>query len=330
MRALLSCCLPSSPPGRRRRQPAGQRFVSIAFHDVVDRREELDDQCGHRTTLVQFFDWLKGTRLDGRVARRRGRCRARRATAARQGDPASPSTTAIAASTRGCSRCSRSTAIPSWQRWSEAGWRGGRTARCSTAIADVPRANFISWAEAREMQASGLVEFASHSYTLHRGVQANPQGNMIAGGHHLALRSGDTASYEDDASTAPASAPTCALAQTDRGQPRPRAAGAGVAVRPLQRTQPRSRRSSSVSLLRSRSSPSPPIPQIFSPFPAIFRRAIPPSATSRATCASSPDGRDAAHRLPHARCVGRVGAGAQDEALGRIIEDCARSAPTPW
>ena len=28
------------------------------------------------------------------------------------------------------------------------------------------------------MQASGLVEFASHSYALHRGVQANPQGNM--------------------------------------------------------------------------------------------------------------------------------------------------------
>ena len=27
----------------------------------------------------------------------------------------------------------------------------------------VPRSNFISWAEAREMQASGLVEFASHS-----------------------------------------------------------------------------------------------------------------------------------------------------------------------
>src|SRR5436190_23592014 len=38
--------------------------------------------------------------------------------------------------------------------------------------------NFISWTEAREMQASGLVEFASHSYALHRSVQANPQGSM--------------------------------------------------------------------------------------------------------------------------------------------------------
>jgi biofilm PGA synthesis lipoprotein PgaB len=30
----------------------------------------------------------------------------------------------------------------------------------------VPRSNFITWAEAREMQASGLVEFASHSYAV--------------------------------------------------------------------------------------------------------------------------------------------------------------------
>ena len=43
----------------------------------------------------------------------------------------------------------------------------------------VPRSNFISWAQAREMQASGLVELASHNYNLHRGVLANPQGNMV-------------------------------------------------------------------------------------------------------------------------------------------------------
>ena len=42
----------------------------------------------------------------------------------------------------------------------------------------VPRSEFITWAQAREMQASGLVEFASHSWNLHRGILANPQGNM--------------------------------------------------------------------------------------------------------------------------------------------------------
>lgn len=37
----------------------------------------------------------------------------------------------------------------------------------------------VSWAQAREMTASGLVEVASHTYDLHRGVRANPQGNEM-------------------------------------------------------------------------------------------------------------------------------------------------------
>ncbi|MBV8680737.1 MAG: poly-beta-1,6-N-acetyl-D-glucosamine N-deacetylase PgaB [Aquitalea sp.] len=41
----------------------------------------------------------------------------------------------------------------------------------------VPRATFLSWPEIREMQDSGLVEVASHSYAEHFGQQANPQGN---------------------------------------------------------------------------------------------------------------------------------------------------------
>jgi len=41
-----------------------------------------------------------------------------------------------------------------------------------------PRRALLSWAQAREMQASGLCEFASHSHDLHHGVLANPQGNV--------------------------------------------------------------------------------------------------------------------------------------------------------
>ena len=43
----------------------------------------------------------------------------------------------------------------------------------------VPRSNFITWAQAKEMVDSGYVEIASHSYDLHRGIQANPQGNSL-------------------------------------------------------------------------------------------------------------------------------------------------------
>ncbi|MCH9671534.1 MAG: poly-beta-1,6-N-acetyl-D-glucosamine N-deacetylase PgaB, partial [Gammaproteobacteria bacterium] len=43
----------------------------------------------------------------------------------------------------------------------------------------VPRERFLSRAQIKEMSASGLVEFASHSYNLHRGIVGNPQGNTL-------------------------------------------------------------------------------------------------------------------------------------------------------
>ncbi len=39
------------------------------------------------------------------------------------------------------------------------------------------RADFVTWDEVREMQRSGLIEVATHTYGLHRGILANPQGN---------------------------------------------------------------------------------------------------------------------------------------------------------
>jgi biofilm PGA synthesis lipoprotein PgaB len=42
----------------------------------------------------------------------------------------------------------------------------------------VAREHFLDWEQLREIAASGLVEIASHSYDLHRGVPANPQGNQ--------------------------------------------------------------------------------------------------------------------------------------------------------
>jgi biofilm PGA synthesis lipoprotein PgaB len=41
------------------------------------------------------------------------------------------------------------------------------------------RDDFASWQELREMESSGLVEVASHSWNLHRGIAANPQGSLI-------------------------------------------------------------------------------------------------------------------------------------------------------
>ncbi len=45
---------------------------------------------------------------------------------------------------------------------------------------DDPGKPLLTWEQVREMVQSGLVEVASHSYDLHRGVNANPQGNSQA------------------------------------------------------------------------------------------------------------------------------------------------------
>lgn len=42
----------------------------------------------------------------------------------------------------------------------------------------LPRSYFVGWPQIREMQASGLVELASHTFTSHYGLLANPQGNV--------------------------------------------------------------------------------------------------------------------------------------------------------
>jgi len=43
----------------------------------------------------------------------------------------------------------------------------------------VDRSQFVTWDQVREMQRSGLVEVASHTYGLHQGVITNPQGNLL-------------------------------------------------------------------------------------------------------------------------------------------------------
>lgn len=44
----------------------------------------------------------------------------------------------------------------------------------------VPRSNFLSTAQIKEMAKSGLIEFSSHSYNLHHGVLLNPHNSTAA------------------------------------------------------------------------------------------------------------------------------------------------------
>ena len=59
------------------------------------------------------------------------------------------------------------------------------------------RADFMTWEQVAELEASGLVEMASHSHNLHRGIRGNPQGNEQPAG--VTLLVGADGEYESAA-----------------------------------------------------------------------------------------------------------------------------------
>jgi poly-beta-1,6-N-acetyl-D-glucosamine N-deacetylase PgaB len=158
-------------------EPLGQRFVSIAFHDIDDNPAVLGTDATTTKTLIQFFDWLKGSgwtavSLDDLQSAARGvRPLPGKAILITFDDGYHSLYTRAFPLLEAYRYPAVSALVGSWMEDRPDGTvvYGDKT---------VPRSNFISWTEAREMQASGLVEFASHSYDLHRSIQANPQGSM--------------------------------------------------------------------------------------------------------------------------------------------------------
>jgi poly-beta-1,6-N-acetyl-D-glucosamine N-deacetylase len=196
MRALI-CLLLLLAAGAASAQGTGRRFVSVAFHDVVDKRDELTTDAVTSDKLVRFFDWLKGTgwtvvSLDDVLAAKQGkRPLPDKAILLTFDDGYRSLYTRVFPLLKIYRYPAVAAVVGSWMD----GPPGG-TVRYGDF--DVPRSKFITWAEAREMQASGLVEFASHSYDLHWGARANPQGNAIPAGRTWRYDSA-TARYESDA-----------------------------------------------------------------------------------------------------------------------------------
>ncbi len=60
-----------------------------------------------------------------------------------------------------------------------------------------PRQDFLTWKQVREMSDSGLIEIASHSHDLHKGLIANPQQNTQAAALTREFKNGE---YESDRS----------------------------------------------------------------------------------------------------------------------------------
>ncbi len=159
-------------------QAPPQNYAAIAFHDVVDDARELDADAITSDRLVAFFDWLRGNdwhaiSLDDIVR-------------AEQGLQALPSKPILITFDDGYRSLytrvyplALAYHIPVVATLVGAWLDAAPDASVQYGDQTVPRSKFISWHQAREMQASGLIEFASHSYGLHEGVQTNSQGTQL-------------------------------------------------------------------------------------------------------------------------------------------------------
>lgn len=178
--ALLFCL---EAPVRAANRP----YVAVAFHDVADQRTDADDYTVTTGNLVSFFEWLRGhdwtaITLDD-IAR------------AKAGVKPLPERAILITFDDGFrSLYTRvyplllayripvlaSLMVGTLDATADSELRFQYVAGTGSAV--VQRSQFLTWAEAREMKRSGLVEFASHSYDLHHEEIGNPLGSLFPSG----------------------------------------------------------------------------------------------------------------------------------------------------
>lgn len=157
---------------------SGKNFVTIAFHDIVDATADLDQDAVTTDRLIGFFEFLKGNgwtvlSLDDVLQ-------------ANQGKKILPPKSILISFDDGYKSLytrvyplALAYGFPIVSalvgEWVDAPMH----AKVLYSGREVPRSNFVSWDNIREMQASGKVEFISHSYALHRDVLGNPQGGRM-------------------------------------------------------------------------------------------------------------------------------------------------------
>ncbi|MDV7705625.1 poly-beta-1,6-N-acetyl-D-glucosamine N-deacetylase PgaB [Acinetobacter pittii] len=149
--------------------------VSLTFHDVRDdvlKEGDRDVYAIQTNNLAQFLDWL--SQSDWKPIRLKDIEEARK-----QGKELPHNSILLTFDDGALSSYSR--VFPLLKQYKipavfalPTSWLNGNTKAGYEAYG---QGNLVNWAQVREMQASGLAEFASHSDDLHHGVLANPQGN---------------------------------------------------------------------------------------------------------------------------------------------------------
>jgi len=152
-------------------------FTVLCYHDVVDSVSDSDDNAISADHLIQHFSWLRASGynmvgIDELLAAQRGeRPLPDKAVLLSFDDGYASFYTRVYPLLKAFDYPAVLALVGSWLDAPE-------DATVIYGDQPVPRSKFMSWEQLREVAASGLVEIASHSYALHQGIIANPQGNL--------------------------------------------------------------------------------------------------------------------------------------------------------
>lgn len=179
--------------------PAGQ-YISLVFHDVRDDvRADLDHDPYAISTdhLVQFFDWMQRNdwhpvSLQQIIDVQAGKGQLpKNAVLLTFDDGAESSYSHVFPLLKSYGYPAMMALVTSWLNGKEA--QDARSYGYS---------GFLKWHQIKEMQQSGLVEFASHSDHMHQGILANPQGNKepaLISRQYFPASASQPAHYENEA-----------------------------------------------------------------------------------------------------------------------------------
>ena len=149
--------------------------IALNFHDVRDdvlKQGDRDIYAVNTKNLAEFFDWLSHSKWHPVTLKQ--------IMDARLGKSKLPENAILLSFDDGI-LSSYTRVYPLLKQYKlpatfaiVTSWTEGRNDGGEQAYG---KNNFMTWAQMQEMQQSGLVEFASHSDSLHQGILANPQGN---------------------------------------------------------------------------------------------------------------------------------------------------------
>ncbi|AIG04094.1 outer membrane N-deacetylase [Pseudomonas fluorescens] len=183
---LSSACAqqaaPYTPPAERLKAASEapwpkNHFLGIAYHDVEDRDPDQAVVAVRTERLIEQLAWLRENGYQP--------VSVDQILAARAGGPALPPKAIMLSFDDGYSSFyTRVMPILRAYRWpallAPVGTWVDTPLNQPVDFAGTPRArgDFLTWQQVREVAQSGLVEIAAHTDANHKGVLANPQGNL--------------------------------------------------------------------------------------------------------------------------------------------------------